>query len=103
MFVKVKVHWVIRSSNCLNEYVRLLPKQVSWYFSNPALKLLGGGDGVFQQFTEELKCGDAQLTDHSDDPWLPINKNTIQDIQNEIEQKTETRQVLLRKIFFVKI
>lgn len=85
---------MIRSTNCIDEYVRMNSKTVSWYYANPELKFPQGGDGLYQKIEEELECGSSQLTDHSQEAWKPINKEMEQykeDIQSEIDGTKATR------------
>lgn len=92
---KIKVEWMIRSTNCIDEYVRMNSKTVSWYYANPELKFPQGGDGLYQKIEEELECGSSQLTDHSQEAWKPINKEMEQykeDIQSEIDGTKATRK-----------
>lgn len=85
---KFHVEWMIRSTNCIDEYVRMTSKTVSWYYANPDLRFGEYGDGVYQKFDDEITCDGDQFTDHSTDPWKKINKN-MDDLKETIKSEAK--------------
>lgn len=71
---KVTVNWVMRSTDCLDEYVHLNMEQVSLrYLRKPEMRDADGGKGVYQKFEQSVDCSQNHLQDHSSDPWLPVD------------------------------
>ena len=65
---------MIRSTNCIDEYVRMNSKTVSWYYANPELRFPDGGEGQYQKFEDTLQCHSNTLEeDHSKVPWKTID------------------------------
>ena len=82
--IQITVEWMIRSTNCIEEYVRMNSKTVSWYYANPELRLPEGGHGKYQKYKETIQCSDTSLQDHYKDPWKDVNHD-IEQIEQEIQ------------------
>lgn len=94
--IQITVEWMIRSTNCIEEYVRMNSKTVSWYYANPELRLPEGGHGKYQKYKETIQCSDTSLQDHYKDPWKDVNhdiEQIEQEIQEEETQKSERFEI----------
>jgi hypothetical protein len=90
---KVKVKWVMRSTDCLDEYMHMTKTDVSiWYLSNPEMRKEDGGRGVYQKFEETISCSQNHLTDRSEEPWQPVSKVFQNEAENNEETKTRKRR-----------
>ena len=82
---------MIRSTTCIDEYVRMTSKTVSWYYANPDLRMGEYGDGVYQKYQDTIDCAGGQMTDHSTEPWLRVNKDTAE-LKEEIKEEQNAHQ-----------
>ncbi|CAG5098339.1 Oidioi.mRNA.OKI2018_I69.XSR.g15579.t1.cds [Oikopleura dioica] len=88
---KVEVKWVMRSTDCLDEYMHMTKSDVSiWYLRKPGMRKEDGGKGVYQKFEETISCNQNHLTDRSDEPWQPIDQ--VFNEKKEEDAKTRKRR-----------
>ena len=93
---------MIRSTNCIEEYVRMNSKTVSWYYANPELRLPEGGHGKYQKYKETIDCSTNSLQDHWKDPWKDVNqdiKQIEQEVAAEIKEDEKSTRYFGGKMF----